>query len=212
MTEQEHLECEIQESQIELELHKQAIERLKIRIENKKKELEEMKPITKEGLFDKYFVLKGDHTGVPVDFPCFVLRVDGTDSAAMSALSTYADHCEEPLATELRELVKNTPIRQNDEEFLDDAEYMLNFEVEGLTDDQYETLKVVVMMARESLEKNTGSLENTEKPVVEVLRDLVNLVVPEPGEPALSSYAEGACNVQRAIRAEFLMLIKMMEQ
>jgi len=43
MTEQEHLECEIQESQIELERHEEAIERLKVRIEKKKKELEELK-------------------------------------------------------------------------------------------------------------------------------------------------------------------------
>jgi len=39
MTEQEHLECEIQEYQIELQRHEEAIERLKVRIEKKKKEL-----------------------------------------------------------------------------------------------------------------------------------------------------------------------------
>jgi alpha-amylase/alpha-mannosidase (GH57 family) len=39
MTEQEHLECEIKEYQIELQRHEEAIERLKVRIEKKKKEL-----------------------------------------------------------------------------------------------------------------------------------------------------------------------------
>ncbi len=37
MTEQEHLECEIQEYQIELQQHEEAIERLKVRIEQKEK-------------------------------------------------------------------------------------------------------------------------------------------------------------------------------
>lgn len=46
MTEQEHLECEIQEYQIELQRHEEAIERLKVRIEKKKRELEEIKPLT----------------------------------------------------------------------------------------------------------------------------------------------------------------------
>ena len=39
MTEQEHLECEIKEYQIELQRHEEAIERIKVRIEKKKKEL-----------------------------------------------------------------------------------------------------------------------------------------------------------------------------
>jgi hypothetical protein len=43
MTEQEHLECEIQEYQIELQQHKEAIELIIVRIEKKKKELEELK-------------------------------------------------------------------------------------------------------------------------------------------------------------------------
>jgi hypothetical protein len=46
MPEQEHLECEIQEYQIELQQHKEAIELIIVRIEKKKKELEKMKPPT----------------------------------------------------------------------------------------------------------------------------------------------------------------------
>jgi hypothetical protein len=46
MTEQEHLECEIQGYQIELQQHEEAVERLKVRIEQKEKELEKMKPPT----------------------------------------------------------------------------------------------------------------------------------------------------------------------
>lgn len=39
MTEQEHLECEIQKYEIELQQHEDAIDRLKVRIEKKKREL-----------------------------------------------------------------------------------------------------------------------------------------------------------------------------
>ena len=167
---------------------------------------------SKEGLFDKNTVYRNEGlTEVRVNYPCFVLRVDGTDTAAMNALSTYADHCDEPLATELREHVRNTPIRENDEEFLDDAEYMLNFETEGLTDDQYETLKRVIMMARESLQKNTGSLENTEKPVGEVLRELVELVVPAPERCGSEVWEHVVYDTRRRIRADFLSHIKMMK-
>ena len=43
MTEQEHLECEIQEYQIELQRHEESIERLKVRIEQKEEKLKEFK-------------------------------------------------------------------------------------------------------------------------------------------------------------------------
>lgn len=54
MTKQEDLECEIQEYQIELERHEQAIDRLKIWIEKKKKELEKMKPPNLYNMLDEF--------------------------------------------------------------------------------------------------------------------------------------------------------------
>ncbi|QGT54432.1 hypothetical protein b3_0188 [Synechococcus phage B3] len=57
-----------------------------------------------KGLYRKYNVLR-KHDANPVQYPCFVLRVDGQDKAAIKALITYANNCDEPLATELRAYV-----------------------------------------------------------------------------------------------------------
>jgi len=54
MTEQEHLECEIEEYKIELERHELIVRTLEVRIEKKKRELEElkMKQTPKKTLYD----------------------------------------------------------------------------------------------------------------------------------------------------------------
>jgi hypothetical protein len=41
------------------------------------------------GLHGKYIILKAS-TGKPVNHPCFVLRVDGSDPAATRAIEAYA--------------------------------------------------------------------------------------------------------------------------
>lgn len=47
--------------------------------------------MTGPGLHDKYMIFRrSDET--PVHHPCFVLRIDGTDEAAMKALREYANH------------------------------------------------------------------------------------------------------------------------
>jgi hypothetical protein len=42
-----------------------------------------------DGLHGKYIICKAD-TGKPVEYPCFVLRTDGSDPAATRAIEAYA--------------------------------------------------------------------------------------------------------------------------
>ena len=42
-----------------------------------------------KGLHGKYIIHKASDSQ-PVDYPCFVLRIDGTDRAAIAALEAYA--------------------------------------------------------------------------------------------------------------------------
>jgi hypothetical protein len=42
-----------------------------------------------DGLHGKYIIYKAS-TGKPVDYPCFVLRTDGSDPAAIRAIEAYA--------------------------------------------------------------------------------------------------------------------------
>jgi len=42
-----------------------------------------------DGLRDKYLVLRAEDAS-PVPYPCFVLRIDGRDRAAIDALRAYA--------------------------------------------------------------------------------------------------------------------------
>jgi hypothetical protein len=64
-----------------------------------------------DGLHGKYIIHKAD--GQPVEHPCFVLRIDGTDRAAIAALEAYAVATRNwelktdllALATELRQEV-----------------------------------------------------------------------------------------------------------
>jgi len=56
--------------------------------------------MSQEGLRDKYLVLRGVDAG-PVPYPCFVLRIDGKDKAAICALRAYA------IATRNMELKKD---------------------------------------------------------------------------------------------------------
>jgi hypothetical protein len=41
-----------------------------------------------DGLHGKYIIHKAD--GQPVEYPCFVLRIDNTDPAAIAAIIAYA--------------------------------------------------------------------------------------------------------------------------
>ena len=61
----------------------------------------ESMPAAKTGLYAKYTVQHTD--GALVDFPSFVLRIDGTDPAALAALLAYANHpdCSTQLAADL---------------------------------------------------------------------------------------------------------------
>jgi hypothetical protein len=61
------------------------------------------------GLHGKYAIQKAD--GQPVDYPCFVLRIDGTDRAAIAALRAYAmaTRCFE-LKTDLFKLVDSLTV------------------------------------------------------------------------------------------------------
>ncbi len=60
-----------------------------------------------KGLHGKYIIHRSTD-GSPVEFPCFVLRVDGADDAAMAALQSYAKHpsCPPELAADLAEQVQ----------------------------------------------------------------------------------------------------------
>jgi hypothetical protein len=42
-----------------------------------------------DGLHGKYIIHKAS-TGEPVDYPCFVLRIDGSDPVAFRAIYAYA--------------------------------------------------------------------------------------------------------------------------
>jgi hypothetical protein len=56
----------------------------------------------KKGLHGKYIIHRS-RDGSPVDYPCFVLRLDGSDPAAMAAMRTYAEDpaCPPELAGDL---------------------------------------------------------------------------------------------------------------
>jgi hypothetical protein len=56
----------------------------------------------KKGLHGKYIIHRS-RDGSPVDYPCFVLRLDGSDPAAMSAMRAYAEDpaCPPELAGDL---------------------------------------------------------------------------------------------------------------
>jgi hypothetical protein len=60
-----------------------------------------------KGLHGKYIIHRSVD-GSPVEFPCFVLRIDGSDDAAMVAINAYATHpaCPPELAADLVEHVK----------------------------------------------------------------------------------------------------------
>lgn len=60
-----------------------------------------------KGLHGKYIIYRSAD-GSPVKFPCFVLRVDGADNAAMAAIQAYAAHpeCAPELAADLAKQVQ----------------------------------------------------------------------------------------------------------
>ena len=62
-----------------------------------------------KGLHGKYIIHRSAD-GSPVEFPCFVLRVDGADDAAMVAVRAYAAHpdCPPELAADLAEHVNRS--------------------------------------------------------------------------------------------------------
>jgi hypothetical protein len=55
-----------------------------------------------KGLYGKYIIHRS-RDGSPVDYPCFVLRLDGSDPAAMAAMRAYAEDpaCPPELAGDL---------------------------------------------------------------------------------------------------------------
>jgi hypothetical protein len=61
-----------------------------------------------QGLHGKYIIWKSADCS-PVEYPCFVLRVDGQDDAAIAAIQAYAAHrdCSPELATGLAQMVKH---------------------------------------------------------------------------------------------------------
>ena len=71
------------------------------------------KPENTSGLFKKYIVLD-NHDATPVNYPTFVLRLDGKDKAALSAIVSYINHkdCPPKLSTDLFALIHDV-IKEN---------------------------------------------------------------------------------------------------
>jgi hypothetical protein len=110
-----------------------------------------MKPIMKNktrGLYDKFIVLYKEDAN-PVNYPCFVLRIDGTDHPAMEALRTYALKCPEPLSTSLLQHIENTPLKLTDQQVIEKSDYILDMCVEGVTDEQYAILQQLLDLAKQ---------------------------------------------------------------
>lgn len=108
---------------------------------------------TTKDLYAKYVILrKKDDT--PVQYPCFVLRIDGTDPIAMEALRTYALKCDEPLASSLLKHIEDTPIKLTSQQIIGKAAYILNTCVEGVSDDEYDILQELLELAKEGLKKD----------------------------------------------------------
>jgi len=64
-----------------------------------------------DGLHGKYIICKAD-TGKPVDYPCFVLRADGEDLAAIAAIEAYASAtCNANLRKDLHSLAQRLRAR-----------------------------------------------------------------------------------------------------
>jgi hypothetical protein len=158
-------------------------------------------------LFDKYQVYRKAYpANEPVEYPCFVLRIDGTDSAAISALITYAYHCDNPLSDELKKYIYSLSKKKTDEEILDEADDILSMHVEGVSDDQWEVLRSALDIARRE------SVGSETSPDISAFRELIDTVVPEPKNPAGPEVWEHVVwDTRRKIRADLLSRLKMME-
>lgn len=161
----------------------------------------------KKGLFDKYQVYRKVYpANEPVEYPCFVLRIDGTDYAALEALKTYAACCDEPLSGELHTYIENLNRPKTDEEILNEADDILFMKVEGVSSDQWEVLRSALDIARRESVKSEAS------PNISVLKEIIDTVVPEPKKPAGPEVWEHVVwDTRRKIRADFLSRLKMME-
>jgi hypothetical protein len=107
-----------------------------------------------KGLYDKFMILRKEDANF-VDYPCFVLRIDGTDPIAMNALKTYAEKCDDPLSSSLLEYIQNTPIKLKPEQIIDKAGYIIDRSlIEGISNEEYSVLEDLLELAKQGLKKD----------------------------------------------------------
>lgn len=111
-----------------------------------------MKNETK-GLHNKFIILHRQND-TPVQYPCFVLRIDGTDPIAIEALKTYATMCQEPLSSDLFEHIKNTPIKLTAQQIIEKSDYILDMYVEGVSNEQYAILRDLLELAKRAVKND----------------------------------------------------------